>query len=129
MKISAIFVVVLGVFLSGCTSFSYTPLSAKKYPPTVAEKVEMFLTTFPDKAFIVIGTVEVTGSQRPGGPGVFAKIRERAAAVGADAIIIKPGGTTITGVFQLDSEFGDQTILPTRKYVLTAVVIRWKGNS
>ena len=129
MKTAAIFVGVLVVFLSGCTSVSYTSLSAKKYSPTVAAEVEMFFTNFPEKEFIVIGTVEVAGPRRAEGPEIFAKIRERAAAVGADAIIIEPRGSKITAVIITDPESGYNTILPTRKYVLTAFIIRWKENS
>ena len=133
MKTSAIFVVVLVVYLAGCTSgISYTPLSAKKYAPTVAAEVEMvsatIFSTLPAREFVEIGTMEIAGNvRRVTELKLFSDLRKKAAETGANALILQDRRVVAAGT-QVIINIGERikVAIPRSFYVLKAVAIRWK---
>ena len=72
------------LLLCGCSySTYYLPTGAKKYPATTVENVK-FYAGKPDKNFTVIGCVASDGTDKD---AAKALLRQRAASIGADAVI------------------------------------------
>ncbi len=78
-------------FISGCASVDITKTSSGFYNPTNANSVEI-LKTKPDRAYVELGTVTVTGFDADEAAKEHNAIRTKAAALGADAVILTEEG-------------------------------------
>ncbi|MEQ8813644.1 MAG: hypothetical protein RLO51_28555 [Thalassobaculum sp.] len=101
---TALAVAVLGLAVAGCTSWatsnvrpvgaaSATPAAAGHRPPAASEIV-VTAGDFPNRPYDVLGDLEVTVNKTmvffpdPTPADIDAKLREQAAAMGADAVIL-----------------------------------------
>ncbi len=73
--------------LTGCFSATFAPVNTEvSLPPrTSSEKIMVFRTAKPDKKYVEIGSVFVTGSDNPS--TLIEALKEKAAINGGDAII------------------------------------------
>jgi hypothetical protein len=70
--------------LSGCVTTKYFPVKgAKTYPPT--DSVAVF-RSYPDRPYEVLGVVSATSPEKW---RLIAKLKEKAMAIGADALVMK----------------------------------------
>jgi hypothetical protein len=86
--------IVLVVFLAslvGCASVDVTKTSQGYFAPTDPNLVEV-LKTRPEKSFVELGTITVTGFKSKETAKMHNAIREKAAPLGANAIILTEEG-------------------------------------
>ena len=104
-------VLVLAVLVSGCATVDVTKTAAGYYDKTDPNAVEI-LKTRPERSFLELGTVTVTGFDADETAKMHNAVRAKSAALGANAVILTEEG-----------------ILPTmggpEKWA-TGVAIRWK---
>jgi hypothetical protein len=80
---------VLPLALSGCvsTSFHAAPdFEVRQFPPASPDDV-LLLRSAPSRPYVTLGEIEAWISGFPGNETALRKVREAAAAVGADAIL------------------------------------------
>lgn len=98
MKLRHIIAVLLAAILVGCASVDVTKTAKGFYDKTDPNQVEI-LKTRPEKSFIELATVTVTGFPPSETAKMHNAIRAKSAAVGANAVILTsegvlPGGFT-----------------------------------
>lgn len=114
-NISIFFPLFLVIILSSCTSIDEKRYSGQRYTPTNPAQVEI-LTEFPTRPHIEIGEIKGTGSVAyHSASGVNEDIREAAANMGADAIVLR-------GRSKVDYDFW-QGVSHQKK----AIAIKWTG--
>jgi hypothetical protein len=97
--IKAIFktIVVLGlVGVTGCASVDITKTGTGYYAPTNPNKIEI-LKTRPENKYIELGTLTVTGFDSKAVAKMHNAIRNKAAPLGAEAVIITEEGMVPEG--------------------------------
>ena len=75
------------LLLVGCTTVEVTRTTKEKFPRTKVAEVQILKTT-PAQAYDEIGTVAVSGFKIKEASKMHQQLREKAAAVGADAVIL-----------------------------------------
>ncbi len=84
-----VFLVLLCLLLAGCASFSIVKLgNGKVYAPSNPAGVRI-LTQEPSLPYVVIGEVRAQGETISVRENMEQRLKEKAAAIGADAIILK----------------------------------------
>lgn len=86
----------LSALLTSCASVDVTKTASGFYEPTNANKVEI-LKTKPERKFVELGTVTVTGFDAKDVAKMHNGIRAKAAPLGADAVILTDEGLTPAG--------------------------------
>ena len=79
--------------LSACVSTSIHPAPdfSQRLGPAVSPNSVLLLPSAPTQPYVTLGDIEAWVSGFPSSETALRKVREAAAAVGADAIIKKPG--------------------------------------
>ena len=85
--------ILLGV---GCANVDITKTGSGYYEPTDANKIEI-LKTKPEKTYVELGTLTVTGFDSSAVAKMHNAIRQKAAPLGADAVIITEEGMVPEG--------------------------------
>lgn len=92
--------------LGGCVSTSWLP--AENVAPGVQASVSpaevAVLRALPAAPHQSLGTIEVWLSGRHSSAAVLAKVRKKAAAVGADAVVLLPGSTLFAEPMSVENE-------------------------
>ena len=89
MRVGVLAVALSSLFISGCVSTSFhaaKTFEAQDLPPVAPEAVRI-LRSEPNGTFLTLGEIVVDISGFWSGEAVIRKAREKAAAIGADAII------------------------------------------
>ncbi|MBC7368715.1 MAG: hypothetical protein H7343_18220 [Undibacterium sp.] len=84
------------VAFAGCAAVDVTKTASGFYEPTDPNKVEI-LKTKPDRKFIELGTLTVTGFESSETAKMHNAIRAKAAPLGANAVILTEEGMTPAG--------------------------------
>ena len=84
------------IFLGACAHVDVTKTSKGFYDPTNAADVEI-LKTRPEKHYEELGTVTVTGFASDESAKMHNAVREKAAALGANAVILTEEGMVPSG--------------------------------
>ena len=111
---------VLSLFVAGCISSRVTPHPAMFYPPTQPEAVQIFQFP-PSIQFEVIGEVEVRGAAAASWSRVEWRLKEEAAKIGGDAVIISKGGSLVAV-----QRVNPNLVMPIQSKHVYGVVIKWK---
>ncbi len=88
--------VLMVISLAGCAAVDVTKTAAGFYEPTDPNKVEI-LKTKPDRKFLELGTLTVTGFESSETAKMHNAIRAKAAPLGANAVILTEEGMTPSG--------------------------------
>jgi hypothetical protein len=89
--------VYLVVLLSGCASArSVHYARATQYPPTDPAKIEIYRVE-PAEPYERLGEIEYNGMAIASWSGAEKMLREKAAAMGADAVLVLQRGTFVSG--------------------------------
>jgi len=96
MKLRFLPALVALAFLSACAHVDVTKTSKGFYDPTNASDVEI-LKTRPDRHYEELGTVTVTGFKPEEAAKMHNAVREKAAALGANAVILTEEGMVQDG--------------------------------
>jgi hypothetical protein len=99
LKVSVIFITT-SLLLFGCASVDVTKTAIGFHEPTDANLVEI-LKTKPERPFIELGTVTVTGFDVSDVAKMHNAVRTKSAALGASAVILTDEGI-IDGGFSLE---------------------------
>lgn len=86
------------VFLTGCASFYCSRYPNNTYSPTVADNIPIY-NNFPPSAYEVIGEVGANGAPASSWGGIGKRMREYAAQIGGDAIVIQDQATPYAGTY------------------------------
>lgn len=140
-----IHLLVLVMVVSGCATFSSQMYSQKEnYFPTNPENIQIFKFP-PPTPHKAIGEVEARGAPASKWNSLYRRLKEKAAAMGGDAIIVQegkelkgiytsPGYSTTTGGGQIYGDsfsYGSQTTYypgsstPLMRKRITGVVIKY----
>ena len=121
MQILRFIVLALVVFALGCTpKVHVNTFSAESYPPTT--EVEIFSTQRPDRKYLEIAELEVVNEY--GRQAQFQALREKAMAIGADAVILTPEAEK--GSVLIGSNDGDNSSAFTVSvYRIRGVAVRY----
>lgn len=84
------------LILGGCAAVDITKTASGFYEPTDPNKVEI-LKTKPDRKFVELGTLTVTGFDSQETAKMHNAIRAKAAPLGANGVIITDEGMTPGG--------------------------------
>lgn len=84
------------IFGIGCANVDITKTGSGYYEPTDANKIEI-LKTKPEKTYTELGTLTVTGFNSGDVAKMHNAIRQKAAPLGADAVIITEEGMVPEG--------------------------------
>lgn len=95
-KLRFLLPLLLVISLAGCASVDVTKTAAGFYEPTDPNKVEI-LKTKPDRKFLELGTLTVTGFESSETAKMHNAIRAKAAPLGANAVILTEEGMTPAG--------------------------------
>jgi hypothetical protein len=115
--------VVLGVVcvLGGCVKTAYLPTDARgRYAPSTEIEV---LWAAPTRPYTIIGRVSASGGEGKE-EKIFRKLKQRAAAAGAQAIIMG-GSTQAASVVGVPLATGGTIMVPAMQHTLEALAIRW----
>jgi len=82
--------------MTGCASVDITKTGSGYYSPTNPNEIEI-LKTRPDKKYVELGTLTVTGFSSKAVAKMHNAIRSKAAPLGADAVIITDEGVVPAG--------------------------------
>jgi hypothetical protein len=85
------FCAVIALILTGCSSVDMIRTSPSVYAPNEPNKVNI-LKTRPDEKYIELGSVTTTGYSASQEASMHNSIRTKAAALGADSVIITSEG-------------------------------------
>jgi hypothetical protein len=80
----------------GCASFYCSRYPNNNYPPTVAENIPIY-NNYPPTPYEIIGEVGGDGAPASSWGGIGKKMREYAAGIGGDAIVIQSQATPYIG--------------------------------
>lgn len=125
--IRAFAVAALAVLLSGCASVSVDSqqeIGLPAYPPTSPESVQI-LRQPPAKPYQKIGALVARPSNEPSVQVIELKIREAAAKIGADAVIIVSDRTVRTGVMVPGRGRMGGQITPTMERIIAGDAIKY----
>lgn len=100
MNTKNIIVILLFLVLVGCASVDITKTTKGFYDKTDPNEVEI-LKTRPDKPYVELGTITVTGFNPKESAKMHNAIRTKSAALGANAVILTEEGL-IQGFWGLD---------------------------
>ena len=94
------------LLLGGCVSTTWRPAEdlAPGIQASVAPAEVAFLRSLPAAPHQSLGTIEVWLSGRHSTAAVLAKVRKKAAAVGADAVVPLPGATLFAEPMSVENE-------------------------
>ena len=100
----------LTLLLAGCISTSLRPVSGAtaEVQFTVAPEKVRVLRSLPDEPFLILGEIEAYLSGHHKDRAIITKVREKAAAIGADAIVYESDGL-VTPVYGGGGEIGFPT--------------------
>src|SRR5205823_3133780 len=89
--------------LAGCiyeTPVQYTPINHRPHPMPfrAPESVEVLTTVAPSRPHIDVGLLEIEQGVQEDTPQMVARLRERAAATGCDAIVVMNLGHSASGI-------------------------------
>ena len=90
------------LFLSACVSTTFTPykdFKAGNLPPVSPTAVRVF-TSIPDGGFRFLGEIDANMTGFPSDEAIIRKVRERAATIGADAIVFSLKGLGAVRAFR-----------------------------
>lgn len=96
---------VVGIFFSGCSTWSYSVVdgekdSAQKLAPTSPQNIVVLATDITDRKYEVLGDITATVNKTtvfhpsPSRQQVDLELKEKAAEMGADAVILVRYGST-----------------------------------
>lgn len=88
MKTTTLLMSILSLILVGCTTADVTKTTSKTYAATNAQNIEMIFEK-PTRQYEVIGYITGMGDAYTDQNSVFNTMKEKAAELGADAILIK----------------------------------------
>jgi len=88
--------VLTAVVVSGCAVVDVTKTAAGFHPPTNPNTVQI-LKTLPDRKYIELGTITVTGFSPRDTAKMHNAVRTKSAALGADAAILTEEGVLNNG--------------------------------
>lgn len=111
---------VLSLFIIGCISPKITPYTNILYPPTRPETVQVFQFT-PSIPFEIIGEVEVSGAAAASRNRVERKLKEEAARIGGDAVVVSKGRSLVA-----IQRVNPNLVMPIQSKHVYGVVIKWK---
>ncbi|MFB0562274.1 MAG: hypothetical protein ACETWM_13805 [Candidatus Lokiarchaeia archaeon] len=90
---------ILLLILIGCISSKITPYPTAYYEPTYPEEVEVYYL-IPTTPFEVIGEVQVSGAPAASWRRVGERLKNEAAKIGGDAVILVSKQAPLVGVYQ-----------------------------
>lgn len=120
MKKYLYLLMVLSLFITGCISSKITPYPNILYPSTRPETVQVFQFT-PSIPFEVIGEVEVNGAAAASWSIIEGRLKEEAAKIGGDAVIISKGRSLVA-----IQKVNPNLVMPIQSKHISGVVIKWK---
>ncbi len=108
----------LFLLTAGCVSASFSPApGTPSYPST---KSVMILKGIPEKPYVELGEITARGQDER---RIIDHIRKQAMKVGAEAIILTPSQTRVSGIKeQRQGQFA------TTEVLMRAIAIRFKAN-
>ncbi len=80
--------ILISVLLAGCTTGAATRVTSISYTPTEASSLQVFFEK-PSRPYTVIGFVSAQGDAYVKEAAVFKKLKEEAAKIGADALLMR----------------------------------------
>ena len=92
------FLFVMATFMSGCASFYCSRYPNDNYSPTVAERIPIY-NNYPPTPYEIIGEVGGNGAPASSWRGMGKRIRQYAAQIGGDAIVIQSQETPYVGTY------------------------------
>ena len=94
------------LLLGGCVSTTWHPAEdlAPGVQASVSPAAVAVLRSAPAAPHQSLGTIEVWLSGRHSTAAILGKVREKAAAVGADAVVLEPGATLVAEPMSLENE-------------------------
>ena len=87
------------LFMSGCASVDVTKTASDYYAPTDPNLIEI-LKTQPERKFVELGTITVSGFDSKEVAKMHNGVRAKAAPLGANAVILTEEGLIPTGFGQ-----------------------------
>lgn len=118
MKLEIIVAMVVALYVVGCASGEATRTSATHYAPTAPSSVEVLFEK-PTRTYEVIGFVSGKGANMSSQSDVFEAMRNEAAKIGADAIIMR------SDIEEQTAYTGNPTLPVAAWKQGTAIAIRW----
>ena len=97
-----ILILLAALVLSGCASFYASRYPGNNYAPTIAANIPIY-NNFPPQSYEVIGEVGGGGAPMSSWAGMGKRIREEAAKMGGDAIVIQQVDTPYVGTYNTPS--------------------------
>ncbi len=86
------------MLISGCANFYSSRYPNSNYSPTIAEAIPIY-NNFPPTPYEVIGEVGAEGAPASSWSGIVKRMREYAAQIGGDAIVIQNQATPYVGTY------------------------------
>ncbi|HEY8514841.1 MAG TPA: hypothetical protein VIS07_04920 [Candidatus Binatia bacterium] len=119
----------LAVLATACSSVQTRSIhfvGRPEFPPTDPATVEI-LSRPPERPHWVLGQIIAEPQGNPGDAAIEEKLREDAAAMGGNAVVIVHDGLRRVGaVWQGGPWWGGGTIHPVMGQVISAIVVRFK---
>lgn len=112
--------VIVSLSIIGCISSRITPHPGVFYLPTQPETVQVFQFA-PSIPFEIIGEVEVNGAAAASWSRIEGRLKEEAAKIGGDGVIISKGSSLVA--FQ---RVNPNLVMPIQSKHVSGVVIKWK---
>ena len=101
MRIKCIATLALILLLTACASVNVTKTYEGYYEPTNPARIEI-LKTIPDKKYIELGTITVTGFDSGDSAKMHNAIRAKSSALGATGVILTEEGLIPRGLGNYD---------------------------
>lgn len=111
------------IFLAGCVRSEFIQTSPHNFRPTSPNSIQIFSIKLPERPYIEIGMIEVDGPRLVSRSSLLRALKEKAAAVGADAILIGSRGEMSGGAVLINGR-----LVPVTRRMIQAVAIRWKDS-
>lgn len=117
---------VLGAACSGVDTSSFRLIGAPDLPPTAPDQVEI-LTRPPLRPFVRLGRIRAEPQGEAGNAAIEAALRQEAAKMGADAVIVGFQGERRIGA-EISGFAGDAEIQPEMGRVVIGTAIHFRAD-
>lgn len=117
--------VAIVLLTSGCATIktSYSSYTNDALQPKTADQVKVYRTSTPDQPYEEIGMIQADGAPKDTAADMIEAIRAKAAAAGADAVIIQEMGESMRGIMPMGG-----MLIPIQRKVYNATAVRFRTS-